>query len=399
MKEEYLHFLWRMRFLPTRNMILTNGQEIEVIDFGEYNYNESGPDFSHGKVIIDGIIWFGSIEFHLNSSDWFKHGHQNDSAYQNVILHIVWTNDQEVYNNGRNLPTLLISKYIHKDFSLSHELNNKQGIKLPCLFSLEQVRKIYIEKEKESMLHGRMIRKTTFLKQTENEGYAQVLYELLATAFGSKVNKDPFWELSRQIPIKRLLKINKKKRAQVICTTSGLNFQKGVKLELPTIKNRMADWQWKRKGLHPKGFPEIRIKQFAHFVAHFDFDFGFLQLSTLELLTYLEKCFSHIDVNSENVNYTMKFTENFKNLIIINSFVPFIWWLGEKWGEYRWQNQAFELLQALPAEMNYLTKVMKSSGFDMKSAYDSQSLIELYNQQCSRKKCLTCGIGIEILNR
>lgn len=392
MKEEYLHFLWRMRCLPTRNMTLSNGNELEVIDFGEYNSNESGPDFLHAKIIIDGILWFGSIEFHLKSSDWYKHGHQTDSAYDNVILHVVWDHDKEVQNSGRNLPTLLISNYIQKDFTISHEINQRQGKVLPCTFSLNLVKSISIEKEKESILHERMIRKTAHLNTSEGEGYAQVLYELLATAFGAKVNKDPFWELSRRIPVKKLLKLNQKNRALVICEASGLSFD-GRTIEKTTVRNsQMSDWQWKRKGLHPKGFPEKRIKQFAHFIQHFDFDFGFLLLPSGELMNYLDKSFSL-------VNKDVPLSKSFKNLVIMNSFVPFIWWLGEKRGEIKWQTLAYELLQLLPAETNHITKLMKSTGFTIRSAYDSQSLLELYNQRCTRKKCLSCSVGNEILNQ
>jgi hypothetical protein len=392
MKEEYLHFLWRMRCIPSRNLHLYDGKEIEIIDFGEYNTNESGPDFLHGKVIIEGILWFGSIEFHLKSSDWFKHGHQNDSMYDNVILHVVWEHDREVMNNGRNIPTLLLSQFINQDYTSGHDLNRKNGIILPCSHSLEEVKLIHIEKEKEWMLHERMLRKTAHLNQSENEGYTQVLYELLATAFGAKVNKDPFWELSRKIPIKRILKLGKNKRAALICETSGVHFDKELDINSAPGINKMADWQWKRKGLHPKGFPEIRIKQFAYFIEHFDFDFGFLQLSSLDLLAYLNKSFYMIDSKQ-------KISQSFRNLVIMNSFVPFLWWLGDKRGDSKWQNLAIEILQTMPPETNHITKLLKSTGFKIQSAYDSQSLMELYNKRCTHKKCLTCTIGNDILNQ
>lgn len=392
MKEEYLHFLWRMRCVSSRNMKLSNGQEIEIIDFGEYNRYESGPDFFQAKLLIEGILWCGSVEFHIKSSDWHAHGHHNDSAYENVILHIVWQEDREIINNGSVLPTLLISNYIQLDHCTNIERTQKEIFRIPCNYSLHEVEFIFHEKEKEIALHNRFLRKTTFLKQTESEGHTQVLYELLATAFGAKVNKDPFWELTRRIPIKRLLRLNKKKRVELIYYTSGLVFDKN---ELDTTQEsptQMMDWQWKRKGLFPKGFPEIRIKQFAGYIEHFDFDFGFLELTATELLNYLEKSFSLVDSSVE-------FSKSFKHLIIMNSFVTFIWWLGETKGEFKWQNLAYELLQILPPENNHITKLMKNAGFQMNSAYDSQALIEIHNQQCTRKKCLTCGIGIKILSR
>jgi hypothetical protein len=304
----------------------------------------------------------------------------------------VWNHDTEVRNNDRKLPTLLLSNFVQNDFTGGFHVAKKTNQSLPCHYSLDSVDTFLIEKEKEAVLYERMRRKTAKLNLTEKDGFAQVLYELLATAFGAKVNRDPFWQLSREIPIKRLLKLNPTKRVEVICETSGLNFNDTIYEKKISEKAAMSDWQWKRKGLHPKGFPEIRIAQFAHFIKHFEFDFGFLQLSAPNLLKYLDEGFSL--VNKDN-----QLSKSFKNLVIMNSFVPFIWWLGEKRGEVKWHDLAFELLQLLPAESNHITKLMKSTGFEMHSAYDSQSLLELYNQRCTHKKCLSCSVGNEILNQ
>ena len=389
MKEEYMHFLWRMRFLPTRNFILHDGTEMEVLEFGEYNENESGPDFFHAKILIEGILWFGHVEFHLKASDWYKHNHQLDTAYDHVILHVVWEMDQEVICQNKPLPTLLLSKYAVDDHSVSFKKGKSNEQLLSCSFELESIEEIYIEKEKESALHHRLNRKTNHFLQNPESGFAQVLYELIATAFGAKINKDPFWQLIKEVPIVRLLKMRKKSRGDLIMLTSGVYDKKTIQLK-KNVKS-MESFQWKRKGLHPKGAPEIRVKQFALFAQYFDFDFGFLDLSAEDLLAYIRQSFLKV----EDVEYA----KSFQNLIIINSFVPFLWWLGEKRGESQWQNRAIELLQLLPSETNHLTKFLKKAGFSIRTAYDSQTLLELYSIRCSRKKCLTCGVGIKILGR
>ncbi len=389
MKEEYMHFLWRMRFLPTRNFILHDGTEMEILEFGEYNENESGPDFFHAKILIEGILWFGHVEFHLKASDWYKHNHQLDTAYDHVILHVVWEMDQEVICQNKPLPTLLLSKYAVDDHSVSFKKGKSNEQLLSCSFELESIEEIYIEKEKESALHHRLNRKTNHFLQNPESGFAQVLYELIATAFGAKINKDPFWQLIKEVPIVRLLKMRKKSRGDLIMLTSGVYDKKTIQLK-KNVKS-MESFQWKRKGLHPKGAPEIRVKQFALFAQYFDFDFGFLDLSAEDLLAYIRQSFLKV----EDVEYA----KSFQNLIIINSFVPFLWWLGEKRGESQWQNRAIELLQLLPSETNHLTKFLKKAGFSIRTAYDSQTLLELYSIRCSRKKCLTCGVGIKILGR
>ncbi len=390
MKEDYMHFLWRMRFLPTRNLTLAKGEELEIIKFGEYNKNESGPDFFHAKLIIDGMMWFGHVEFHLKASDWFKHRHQNDPAYNHVILHVVWENDMEVICQDKLLPTLILSEYVKNDFSASH-LSTRQGDGLlPCSYELDSIEEIYIEKEKESALTHRLFRKTKDFHQNPNDGFSQVLYELIAVAFGAKVNRDPFWQLTKEIPIKRLLKLGKNKRVATLMTASGvypdLNEQRS------TI-SKMEAFQWKKKGLHPKGSPEIRVEQFAHFIQHFDFDYGFMSFNANEMINYFRTSFTLAERNE------VKFTKSFQDLVIINAFVPFLFWVGEKRGEEKWQTKGIQLLELIPAETNHLTKFLKNAGFKISSAYDSQSLLELYSLRCSRKKCLTCGIGNKILGR
>ena len=389
MKEEYMHFLWRMRFLPTRNFTLHDGTEMEILEFGEYNENESGPDFFHAKILIDGILWFGHVEFHLKASDWYKHNHQSDTAYDHVILHVVWEMDQEVICQNKSLPTLLLSKYAVDDHSVSFTKGKNHEQLLPCSFALDEIEEIYIEKEKESALQHRLNRKTSHFLQNPNNGFAQVLYELIATAFGAKINKDPFWQLTREVPIVRLLQMREKSRGDLIMLSSGVYDKTTIQLK-KNVRS-LESFQWKRKGLHPKGAPEIRVKQFALFVQHFDFDFGFLDLSAEDLLAYIRQSF----LKAEGVEYA----KSFQNLIIINSFVPFLWWLGEKRGESQWQNRAVELLQLLPNETNHLTKFLKKAGFSIRTAYDSQALLELYSIRCSGKKCLTCGVGIKILGR
>lgn len=79
--EQLMHYLWRTKQLERTNLRLTDGQSLEILDFGNMNTN-SGPDFLNGKIRIGNTILAGHIEMHINSSDWYAHGHQNDQAYK-----------------------------------------------------------------------------------------------------------------------------------------------------------------------------------------------------------------------------------------------------------------------------------------------------------------------------
>ncbi len=93
--EMLLQYLWEHRLWEQCDMHTTDGKRVQVIDPGRRN-TDAGPDFFNAKVSIDGKMWAGNIEIHVKSSDWRRHGHHNDSAYDTVILHVVGEADEDV---------------------------------------------------------------------------------------------------------------------------------------------------------------------------------------------------------------------------------------------------------------------------------------------------------------
>jgi hypothetical protein len=66
----------------------------------------AGPDFFQAHIHIDNTLWVGNVEIHLRSSDWFAHKHEQDTNYDNVILHVVWEDDLPVYDAAQQpMPT------------------------------------------------------------------------------------------------------------------------------------------------------------------------------------------------------------------------------------------------------------------------------------------------------
>lgn len=107
--EHLLHYVWKHKLFPLKVLQTTNGLPVEVIDPGLQNPN-AGPDFFNAKLKIDGALWVGNIEIHTHSSDWFRHGHHSDKAYDSVILHVVSEADTEITrSNGEQIPQLLLT--------------------------------------------------------------------------------------------------------------------------------------------------------------------------------------------------------------------------------------------------------------------------------------------------
>ena len=92
MNEDFLHYIWTYRLFDDQNLFSDQGHRLCLIDTGRLN-RDSGPDFFEARIEIDGLLWVGNVEIHLKSSDWYKHHHDSDAAYNNVILHVVYEND------------------------------------------------------------------------------------------------------------------------------------------------------------------------------------------------------------------------------------------------------------------------------------------------------------------
>ncbi|MDZ7649739.1 MAG: DUF2851 family protein [Cytophagales bacterium] len=80
---------------------LTAGETLNIIKPGILN-SDAGPDFAQTKIKIDSIDWVGNAEIHVKASEWYDHKHDRDSAYENVVLHVVWGGVQACVPNGWN---------------------------------------------------------------------------------------------------------------------------------------------------------------------------------------------------------------------------------------------------------------------------------------------------------
>ena len=390
MKEEYLHHLWKNKQIPFHQLKLVSGEDILIYDVGQHNKFESGPDFSNGKIKIGNVTWFGNIELHLKSSDWYHHNHQLDRAYDNVILHVVYTHDQNVFINNKAIPTIELKGLIPE----IEEVLNKH--EFPCSTFLDELDPIYLESMKEKAIIKRLNRRLLNINKYGDESNPkQVLYSLLAQAFGCKINAQPFQELTNRIPIKLIKKEQCFNVKTLILNVSGIGERELLDKNWIHLKSKykldtMSRHVWKHKGLRPKSFPEIRLLQFAEIVEKFDFDTSFVYLGSNELIKNLRSLLILSDKS-------IKISSAMIDLIIINCFVPFIWWYGNVKMNENIQEKSLDLLQFLNAEENHILKKWKAIGVNCINSYDSQSLLEIYNEFCTAKKCLFCEVGIKII--
>ncbi len=421
--EDLLQFLWERQLFDRAALRTTAGLTVEVLNPGRIQTN-SGPDLSDAQIRINGQLWAGTVEVHLRSSDWNLHGHQYDPAYENVVLHVVYEHDAEVRTcNGHLIPTVeLMPRIPSSTIALHYALMREEGF-VPCASRLHRMDKGRIGPWLERVLIERLERKTgdvAALYQQLNGDASEMVYHLLARAFGLKVNAEPFGMLAHALPLRTLLKY----RDEALRTEALLFGQSGL-LQMDFVDEYPRRLQhehallvhmhglrpaptaaWKFGRMRPVNFPTIRIAQLAQLLMRCDGNFSaLLGTDTVRELRPM------LDVDA-SVYWTAHYTFDHESAprpkhlgragadhLIINAVVPALFALGRVMGREDYGERALSLLEQLPAEANQVLGGWRSLGLKADTAARGQALIELKNSYCGQRRCLSCVIGTELIKQ
>ena len=424
MNEGLLHYIWKFQLLEHATLKTDSGETVEVVHPGLHN-NDAGPDFFNSKVRIGNTVWAGNVEIHVRSSDWNRHDHSSDDAYNNVILHVVYEHDSEIYDkNKRMLPTMQIGDKFLSDVQNKYSKLMENRAWVPCAPSFSSVAedKFYIDSYLERLLISRMERKSSAvfnsLKSTNNN-LEESFYWSLARSFGFKTNAEPFELLARSIPLKII-----NKHRQNIFQLEALLFgqagflQNGGNDEYASQLAREyyvfcrryelspnGKHLWKFLRLRPGNFPTLRIAQFAHLLSISQNLFQVIRelKSLVELKELLQvNASSYWDCHynfkgSRSKSIQKRLGTSSIDSVLINTVAPFLFVYGHINGLQEYKDRSLELLCSLPPENNSVINNWKKLGYVATSAFFSQALIELKTEYCQKKKCLSCGIGNRIL--
>jgi hypothetical protein len=420
MKEEFLHYIWKYSLYNREHLCTDRDEAIEIIQPGEYNTN-AGPDFINARIRIGKTLWAGNVEIHTISSDWDRHHHTSDKAYDNVILQVVSRHDQPVKRtNGEHIPTLTMEfdpKYYE---NYSRLLESRKWV--PCENEIKKVEKFRLNYWLNTLLVERLENKAVrifeILKQTGNS-WEETFYIHLARNFGLKVNADPFEILARSLPLKYLAR-HKNNIIQLEAMLFGqagfLNeaepddtYYNTLKKEYDFLRKKyllkpLEKHLWKFLRLRPSNFPTIRIAQFSSLVLNSSHLFSrILECKTPEELMVM---FSYRTSKYWDTHYTFgkSSKEKKKNLgkatvqtILINTVIPFLFVYGKARGSEELKDRALDFLYALPAESNAMISHWQDLGMTVDNAFYTQALLQLKNCYCDEQKCLFCQIGHSII--
>ncbi|MBB6127696.1 DUF2851 family protein [Mucilaginibacter lappiensis] len=421
--EDFLHYVWKFRLFARTDLKTDDGEELEILSAGMAN-TDSGPDFHNARVRIGETVWAGNVEVHLSSSDWQKHGHNADSAYDNVILHVVYRNDVPlILSNGRQVPTLQLKDRIPDElYNRYHQMVFGEQWIIPCEKSIAGIDGLIMSNWLTRVLVERLEKRSTAVTDSLNlnhNDWEETFYQFLAANFGFKTNGLPFELLARSLPQLTLAK-HKNNPMQIEALIFGqagfletelqdeypLKLKKEYdflrkKYSLQPIENHL----WKFMRLRPQNFPTIRLAQFAALIVQSNHLFS--KILEIKDINALRALFTDIkvndyweghyrfDVKSKPVSKTLGAASI--DILLINTLALFLFSYGKQHQKQYYINRSLRLLENLPAEKNNITEDFITLGLKINNAFESQALLELKNNYCNYKKCLQCGVGNKIL--
>lgn len=421
--EKLMQYVWKHRLWRSEDMVTNTGKKVRVVDPGLLN-TDAGPDFFNAKIEIDGHMWVGNVEMHYRATDWKRHHHDSDKAYDSVILHVVAKDDAPVRRtNGELIPQLVLE--VSPQFNADYASLVGATIKVPCATKIKQVPHLTIVEWVEGLaferLHGKVERIHQLL-DSFNGSWEDVCYVTLARNFGFGINNDAFERLARRTPL-RLLGKHSDSVLQIEALLFGqagmLDAQKPgmdsyynqLCTEYAFLSNKfqltpMEKESWKLFRIRPQNFPYRRIAMLAQFI-----EGGFRMMNRIleaegekemralfevELSGYWTK---HYTFGKPNERATATLSRSSIDIILINTVAPLLYAYGELTGNYEMTDKAIKLLEDLRAESNSIVSHFVAYGIDCPDALTSQALVQLKREYCDARKCIYCKIGHHLLSK
>ncbi|MDO5608636.1 MAG: DUF2851 family protein [Capnocytophaga sp.] len=420
MKEDFLHYIWKNKKIPTQNIRLTDGTLLTIESFGTYN-TQAGPDIFNARLIIDGQRWAGNVEMHIKSSHWYAHQHETDPAYANVILHAVWEHDVEIFGHSQKpIPTLELKNIVNKSFTDDYKrLLYAKVHFIPCEKYYQQTdamtafawqERLFVER-----LENKSGRVAALLAQSDSD-WEKVLFLMLLRHLGGAVNGDVFLQAGKRLDfaVVRKESTDLLRLEALFFGICGLldgdsdePYRQELQSEYQYLKHKYQLGESLKchfSGLRPQGFPTLRLSQlamlyhqkkalFSMLVGNPDWHY-FQKNISVKASPYWDEHYTFGKISKKS---TKKWTPAFVSLVWMNVITPVLYLyqkhLGNDYSEFLSEN-----MRLLPSESNTIVQNFEKLGVKIHSAYDSQVLLQQYKEYCVNRRCMQCSVGVNLLN-
>jgi hypothetical protein len=417
MQEDFLHYIWQHKKMSVAHLKTTQHEALEIVSVGQHNTN-SGPDFFNAQLKIADQLWAGNVEVHVKSSDWFVHNHETDQAYDNVILHVVWEHDTEIFRKNNSIvPTLELKEVVDKTVLLNYsKLLSAKDKWINCEADFAEVAPFVLESWLERLYIERLERKSETIEkllQDSKNNWEAVLFKMLAKNFGLKVNGEAFFSMANAVDFQIIRKLQNN-QTTLEALFFGLTGLLDQDIQEPYFLVLQKEYRYlKRKynlhdtevvpiqffRLRPQNFPTIRLSQLATlYHLHSSLFSQIMEISSLKTIYKLFQVSTsvfwetHYSFGKASKPSNKKITKAFVDLLIINTIIPL------KFAYARHQGKdvndfLLELIQQIPSEKNSIVSAFNKIKKVSHTAMQSQALIQLKTTYCDKNQCLKCAVG------
>ncbi len=422
MNEKLLHFIWKYSLFDQTNLASTDGEKIEIVKRGTYN-THAGADFESAKIKIGKTLWAGNVEMHLNAKDWALHKHQNDKAYNNVILHVVYeaANYNAMRQNGEVIHTLELKGRIKPEMLSRYDQLSKRSDWIPCSKFIGEVNRSVVTGFMERLMVERLENKVAHINEllaaSEND-WENAMFQMIAGYLGTGINKEQFFALARSLPVKIWAK-HQNDPLQIEALVFGQagfldekfvdDYPNQLRKEYNYLKRLyqlkpLQKHVWKFLRLRPSNFPTIRLAQLAALMGKDVKLFSNIieAKNAKSLYKFLDvevneywKTHFQFDKPSKKVNSHIG--ADMKDILLINAVAPVLFAYGKHKGDEDYCDKAMALLETCKPESNAVITGWGKYGIEAKNASDTQALLQLKKEYCDKFRCLECAVGLSIL--
>ena len=422
MREDFLYHIWKFQKFNSEDLRTSEKDQLKIVNPGFQN-ELSGPDFFNAKIQIGEQLWAGNVEMHIKSSDWYFHQHETDPNYDNVILHVVWDHDVDIFRkNGSKVPTLVLKDRVESNILQAYErLIIKDHLKLNCESDFRNFSDFQVQHWLERLYFERLEEKSKLILQLLAESgnnWEAVLFAIIFKGFGLNVNSDSFLGIARSIDFKIIQKIGDKQLSMeaLLLGQAGLiknedKYSLELMKEYDFLRNKysldnkyLESPQFFR--LRPDNFPTIRLAQLADLYTKKKSLFydlieantirDFKNIFDIEISEYWK---THYNFGKAHNSRNKKLSSNFIDLILINCIVP-IKYCYSKFTGHENERHIQELVASIKLEKNSIIQIFNELRPETaKNAMDSQALLQLKNEYCNLNKCLQCELGASLLRK
>jgi hypothetical protein len=422
MKEDFIAYIWKFQSFAKKELFSVQGEQVQILSTGQENKN-SGPDFFNSQLIIGNQKWAGNVELHVKSSDWYVHGHEKDENYDSVILHVVWEQDVDIYRKDKTLfPTLELKKYVNKEVQYNYQKLFTSSRKwINCENDIIKVDPFVLDNWFERLYIERLEQKSKLISElltNSNSDWEAVFFKLLAKNFGLKVNGDAFFDWANSLDysiirkqqhsiesLEALFFGQAKLLKDTIEDSYYLNLQKEynyIKSKFNLIDRIGERFQFFR--LRPNNFPTVRLAQLAALYNQHQNLFSkligtsklkdFYNMFDISVSSYWKR---HYSFTATSKKSTKKITKAFVDLLLINTIVPLKFMYLKHLGKLN-EEELLHIVREIKSEKNNIIEKFNDLQISSKNALESQALIQLKNEYCSKQRCLQCSIGNTLIN-